>query len=214
MRCQAHALKETIMLTLFHAPRSRSSGFLWLLEETGAAYDVHYVSIMRGDGSGASDTTNPHPHGKVPLLRDGDAIVFEQTAIALYVADKFPDANLGYPVGDKGRGQFVSMLSYYSGVTEPAFLSAFLNVTPPRGTAGWVKVDEVMEFLNAHLAKNAYIAGDKFTAADVPYAGAFALFMDSPIMTQLKTLQLVDYVQRCTSRPAFARAKAKDSPPA
>ena len=41
------------MLTLYHAPRSRSARFLWLLEELGAEYQVEYVDIVRNDGSGA-----------------------------------------------------------------------------------------------------------------------------------------------------------------
>ena len=86
------------MLTLFHAPRSRSSGFLWLLEEIGAPYVIQYVSIRRGAGSGALDSANPHPHGKVPLLKDGSSMVFERTAIALYLADKFPNARSGRPL--------------------------------------------------------------------------------------------------------------------
>jgi hypothetical protein len=91
------------MLTLVHAPRSRSSRFLWLLEEIGEPYDIQCVSIRRSDGSGALDPANPHPHGKVPVLKDGGAkMVFEQTAIALYLADRFPDARLGPAIGDPG----------------------------------------------------------------------------------------------------------------
>ena len=46
------------MLTLVHAPRSRSSSFLWLLEEVGEPYDIQYVSIRRGDGSGGGWQTS------------------------------------------------------------------------------------------------------------------------------------------------------------
>src|SRR5271163_2491315 len=88
------------MLTLVHAPRSRSFGLLWLLEEVGEPYQIQYVSIRRADGSGALDPANPHPHGKVPVLKDGDAVIFEQSAIALYLADKFPQAKLGPGVAD------------------------------------------------------------------------------------------------------------------
>jgi glutathione S-transferase len=95
------------VLTLIHAPRSRSSSFLWLLEEIGAPYEIQYVSIRRGDGSGALDPANPHPHGKVPFLKDGASTVFEQTAIALYLADKFPDAHLGPTIGDPSVGCFL-----------------------------------------------------------------------------------------------------------
>ena len=37
------------MLTLFHAPRSRSTRILWLLEELGRPYQLEYVGIARGD---------------------------------------------------------------------------------------------------------------------------------------------------------------------
>jgi glutathione S-transferase len=202
------------MLTLVHAPRSRSTGFLWLLEEAGEPYEIQYVSIRRGDGSGERDPANPHPHGKVPVLKDGSTVVFEQTAIALFVVDKFPKAHLGPPVGDAARGPFLTMLSYYSGVIEPAFTSKFMNVTVPRGTAGWVSSDEAMDFINARLAEQAYIAGQEFTAADVLYAGAFALFLNSPLLADKKTRALEEYVARCVARPARGRAQAKDAKPA
>ena len=83
------------MITLYHAPRSRSSRFIFLLEELGAPYEIAKVAIRRGDGSGALDEGNPHPHGKVPAIRDGDTVVYESAAIALYLTDKFPAARLG-----------------------------------------------------------------------------------------------------------------------
>src|SRR5690349_9271241 len=87
--------RRSLMLTLVHAPRSRSSAFVWLLEEAGEPYRIQYVSIRRGDGSGSLDASNPHPHGKVPVLIDGATVIFEQSAIALYIADKYPQAGLG-----------------------------------------------------------------------------------------------------------------------
>lgn len=201
------------MLTLVHAPRSRSTSFLWLLEEIGEAYEIQYVSILRGDGSGRLDPANPHPHGKVPVLKDDSAVVFEQTAIALYLADRFPGAGLGPAIGDPARGPFLTMLSYYSGVMEPAFTSKFMNLAVPRGTAGWVSSDEAMDYVDALLAAQPYIAGERFTAADVLYAGAFALFLNSPLLGEKKTKALEDYVARCTDRPARARALAKDAMP-
>ncbi len=201
------------MLTLIHAPRSRSTSFLWLLEEIGEPYEIQYVSIRRGDGSGQLDPANPHPHGKVPLLKDGSSVVFEQTAIALYLADKFPEASLGAAVNDPARANFLTMLSYYSGVMEPAFTSKFMKLAVPRGTAGWVSAEEAMDFVNARLAAQPYIVGERFTAADVLYASAFALFLNSPLLAEKKTLALEEYVGRCTERPARGLALAKDAKP-
>ncbi len=197
------------MLTLIHSPRSRSAGFIWMLEEFGQPYQIETVTIRRADGSGALDPKNPHPHGKVPVLKDGAQVVFEQTAIALYLADKFPAAHLGPASSEPGRGNFVSLLAYYSGVIEPAFVSKFLQVKVPRGTAGWVDCDEAMDFINSKLAAQPYITGDSFTVADILYAGAFAMFMNSPMLSAKKTAQLEQYVARCTARPAHARAQTK-----
>jgi len=196
------------MITLYHAPRSRSSRFIFLLEELGAPYEIAKVNIRRGDGSGALDNGNPHPHGKVPAIRDGETIVYESAAIALYLTDKFPAAGIGPVVGDSSRGAYLTWLAYYAGVMEPAWMSAFRNWDVPRGTAGWVKTDEVMELVNTTLSKHPYILGDKFSAADVLIGTTFQLFMGSPLLP--KTDLLETYVQRVVGRPAYARAAGKD----
>jgi len=196
------------MITLYHAPRSRSSRFIFLLEELGASYEIAKVNIRRGDGSGALDPTNPHPHGKVPVIRDGETIVHESAAIALYLTDKFPAAGIGPVVGDAKRGAYLTWLAYYAGVMEPSWTSAFLKTEVPRGTAGWVKTDEVMELVNSTLAKSPYILGEKFSAADILIGTTFKLFMGSPLLA--KTDLLEAYVKRVVERPAYARAAAKD----
>jgi glutathione S-transferase len=88
------------MITLYHAPQSRSSRMLWLLEEIGAPYETKIVTIRSADGSGAVDPANPHPHGKVPTLVHDGQVIFESAAIALYLADLFPEAKLGPRVGE------------------------------------------------------------------------------------------------------------------
>lgn len=195
-------------LTLVHAPRSRSGGILWLLEELGEPYEIQIAEIRRGDGSGSADASNPHPHGKVPVLLHDDTTVYERSAICLYLTDAFSRADLGPQIGNKARGSYLTWLAYYSGVVEPSFLSKFMNYTVPRGTAGWVVVEEVMEHINGTLETRDYLVGDTFSAADILYAGAFHLFWQQP--TFQKTDKLKAYVDRCVGRPAFARAAERD----
>ena len=61
---------DPLLLAAGELGRATSSRFLWLLEEIGEPYDIQYVSIRRSDGSGALDPANPHPHGKVPVLKE------------------------------------------------------------------------------------------------------------------------------------------------
>lgn len=196
------------MITLFHHPKSRSTRFIFLLEELEAPYRLQRVTMRGSDGSGAVDPANPHPHGKVPALSDDGTIVFESPAIALYLTDRFPKNRLGPLAGEPGRGAYLSWLCYYTGVLEPAFMSKFMNADVPRGTAGWVPVDEAMAAVIDVLSRGPYMLGERFSAADVLYGTTFAMFGQSPLMPKSQVID--DYVKRIVTRPAFARAQALD----
>jgi glutathione S-transferase len=116
---------------------------------------------------------------------------------------------MGPRVGEPLRGPYLSWLAYYAGVFEPAFVSKFLKFSPPRGAAGWVALEEMMDHVNKTLEQGPYLLGERFSAADVLYASSFALFMNSPLLP--KTPQLEHYVKRCTERPACLRAATKSA---
>jgi glutathione S-transferase len=198
------------MITLYHAPKSRSTRMIFLLEEIGAPYEIKTVSIRRGDGSGAADPANPHPHVKVPAIRNGEELVFESSAIVCYLTDTFPQAGLAPKPGEAGRGRYLTMLAYYGDVLEPAFVSKFLKMDVPRGTAGWVAAEESMQYVDKLLTAQPYVAGDAFTGADILYATTFGMFAQNPMMPKLASVEA--YVKRCLERPAYARAMAKDAP--
>jgi glutathione S-transferase len=196
------------MITLFHRPKTRSSRFLFLLEELDAPYQIRLVTTRVRDG-GQVDPANPHPHGKVPTISDEGVVVFESPAIALYLTDKFPKNRLGPLVGDPLRGPYLSWLAYYGGEFEPSIMSKFMKVEVPRGTAGWVAVEEMMPVLLTRLARAPYLLGDNFSAVDVLFGTSFALFAQSDLMPKSPVLDA--YVQRIVTRPAFARGLTRDA---
>ena len=183
------------MITLFHRPKSRSSRFVFLLEELEAPYEISLV-----DATG----TNPHPHGKVPAIADDGALVFESSAIALYLTDKFPKNGIGPLPGDPLRGPYLTWLAYYCGVMEPAWMMKFANVELPGPTAGWPPVEKVMAHTLGMLEKRPYLLGDRFSAADILVGTTFSLFMGSPMLP--KTPEIEGYVRRILDRPAYGRA--------
>lgn len=197
------------MITLFHRSQTRSTRFIFLLEELAAPYQIKLVTTRTRDGTGVVDPTNPHPHGKVPAISDAGVIVFESPAIALYLTDKFPAKRLGPLVGERERGAYLSWLSYYTGVLEPAFMSKFMNMEVPRGTAGWVPLDEAMAAVISALSPGPYLLGERFSAVDVLYGTTFAMFAQSPMMA--KSTVIDAYVQRIVTRPAFGRAQVRDA---
>jgi len=196
------------MITLYHAPRSRSFRTLWLLEEIGQPYEIKRVSIRRGDGTGSADPANPHPHGKVPAVVHDGLLVFETTAIALYLTDLFPASGLGPQIGEPDRAPYVTWLSYYSGVFEPSLTAKFLKVQHVYGTFGWAPFDEVQDYLNRALQRGPYFLGERFSAVDLVFGGSLPMLMRAGMMPETATLR--EYTARITARPAFARASAKD----
>ena len=197
------------MITLFHHPKSRSTRFIFLLEELEAPYQIRLVTTRKSDGTGAVDPANPHPHGKVPAISDDGVIVFESPAVTLYLTDRFPKNRLGPLVGEPERGPYLSWLAYYTGVLEPAFMSKFMNTEVPRGTAGWVPLDEAMAAVIQVLSAGPYMLGERFSGVDILYGTTFAMFGQSPMMP--KSTIIDAYVQRIVTRPAFARAQALDA---
>ena len=199
------------MITLYHRPKTRSSRFIFLLEELGAPYEIKQVSVRTGGGEGAADPANPHPHGKVPAIKDNETgdVVYESPAIALYLTDKFPKAGIGPTVGQPGRGAYLSWLVYYGSVLEPAFMSKFMNTPVPRPQAGWVEVEEAMAHVLGSLTKHKWLLGESFTALDVLYGTTFAMFGQSPMMPKSEVIDL--YVKHVTERKAYKQSLEKDN---
>jgi glutathione S-transferase len=196
------------MLTLHHAPQSRSSRIVWLLEELGADYEVRVTNIPRMDGSGASDAANPHPDKKVPALVHDGVLVTESAAIVLYLTDLFPAAGCGPTVGDPGRGPYLTWLAYYAGVIEPVVNLAFSGLSEHAGMQRTFTSRAAVDrrILEA-LEPGPYLLGERFSGADVLVASLGQWARD-----MMPAGPVVDaYLQRCLARPALARAMSKDA---
>lgn len=192
------------MLTLFHAPRSRSTRFLWLLEELGAEYAVRTVDIYRSFGNtGARDPANPHPHGQVPALLDDGVLITESAAIALYLTDKFPAAGIGPLIDDPRRGPYLSWLAYYAGVLEPSVVNLWKQRQDDEDKKTYQLLDDR---LRSTLDKTPWLLGDTFSAADILFVSLlqFARQMLPPHAVY------DEWLARANARPALARALAKD----
>jgi glutathione S-transferase len=194
------------MITLYHSPQTRSGSILWLLEELGVPYETKQVTFRKFDGTGEKDPANPHPHGKVPALTDGGDTLFESSAIALYLTDKYRKVRMGPAAGEPGRADYLSWLAYRPGVMEPALLCRRFGVAHVQGAMGWAPADEVEEVLNAHLAGRDYFLGKEFSALDILIGGGIHFMIMAGMMTETSVLKA--YTARITNRPAFAKMMA------
>lgn len=190
------------MLTLFHAPQSRSTRILTLIEEMGIADKVtlHPVDIVRADGTGSPDPANPHPEAKVPALDHDGALVTESGAVMLYLTDLFP-TSLAPAQGDPRRGDFLTWLFWYGSVMEPVMIQSTAGITHPWLTKTYRGMPEVTARLRHALQRGPWLLGETFTAADILIQSPFQWFRDATPDDPL----IRDWLARAAERPAFQR---------
>jgi glutathione S-transferase len=196
-------------LTLYHSPNSRSFSALLMLEELGAEYDVHMLDFGKEEQL-APAYRAINPMGKVPALKHGDAVVTEQVAIALYLADLFPERALAPPIGDALRGPYLRWMVFYAACFEPAVVDRALQREPGRrAMSPYGEYDAVLSAMNAQLAGGPWLLGEHFTAADVIWGTALQWTTMFKIVTS--TPEIAAYIDRFAARPAMAKAHAKDA---
>ena len=194
-------------LVFYTNPMSRGRIIRWMLEEVGCDYDTElldYASTMKDDPYLAIN-----PMGKVPAIVHKGRVVTECAAICAYLGDAFPAAGLAPALDD--RADYYRWLFFAAGPVEQAVTNKAAGFEPPaeRGRMfGYGNFDLTVDVLESAVRANPYIAGDRFTAADV-YVGSQVAWG-----LQFGTLPTRDafvaYAEKLTSRDAAKRAAAKD----
>lgn len=193
------------MLKFYHAPWSRSTNVLWLLEELGVPYEIELVDIR----SPVPDAYREiQPNKKVPAIDHDGVIVTERAAISIYLCDAFPQAGLAPKIGDKARAAYLTWLVYADSVFDPAVAAHTLKLEYPPSGVSFGSYEDLVANLERRLSEHEYVAGDRFTAADVQMAGSMGYVMQQGWLEAKPAFKV--YVERCKSRPAAKRADAKD----
>ena len=196
------------LVTLYHAPNTRSTGALTLLEELGVEYTLHPLNMKAGEHR-APAYLAINPMGKVPAITYRGALVTEQVAIYIYLADLYPQAGLAPALDAPLRGPYLRFLAFYGSCFEPAVIDRYMKRDPgmvamsPYGT-----FDAVLDTLSAQLRAGPYLLGETFSAADVLWGVALGWMTRFKLVPELP--EIMDYVGSCAGRPAFARAAEKD----
>ena len=198
-------LKELVFYT---HPMSRGRLVRWMLEEVGAPYSVQvreYAGTMK-----SAEYLAINPMGKVPAIRHGDTTVTECAAICAYLADAFPEAGLAPPVA--ARGAYYRWLFFAAGPLEAASSNRMLGfevTVEQERMVGYGNLATVVDTLETALAGGGYVAGERFSAADVYVGSQIGWGMDM-LQTIDKRPAFVDYWERISGREAHRRANALD----
>ena len=194
-------------LKFYTNPMSRGQTIRWVLEEVGQPYETEildYASTMKSE-----PYLSVNPMGKVPAIVHNGKVVTEVAAICCYLADAFPEAGLA--PDPRNRADYYRWIFFTSGPIEAAFSNkaAGWEPTPERQRMiGYGNYDLAIGTLEKALAGKTYIAGDRFTAADL-YVGANVNFMLQFNLLEPRPV-FTDYAARMTDRDAYRRARDID----
>lgn len=194
-------------LVFYTNPMSRGRIVRWMLEEIGADYRqvlLGYETSMKAD-----DYLAINPMGKVPAITHKGRVVTECAAICAYLADVFPEAGLAPALNE--RAAYYRWLFFAAGPLEAAVVNETLNVSiseEQQRMVGYGHYDLVIETLASATSGTPFIAGDRFTAADV-YVGAHVMW-GMQFGSIPKRPEFEAYAARLADRPALKTAQSID----
>ena len=195
-------------MKLFWCPRTRAVRAVWLLEEAGLDYERVPIDVRDPASREIEGFMAASPMGKVPALQDGAVALAESAAIALYVADRYPQTRLAPAVDHPDRGRFLYWMFFTPAVIEPAMVEKFGGHESNRGQHGWGDFDAMIDVFERGLEQGPWIMGAQFCAADI-LVGSTAVFMRRfEVLPDSKILH--EYADRCLERPAYQRALELD----
>lgn len=207
------------MYLLYWSPGSASMAPHGALEEAGAKYELTLVNTDEGAHRDPA-YLKLNPNAKVPtLVADGKFVMFESAAMAMFIADRHPEARLAPGPDEMARGHFYQWLTHLTNSVQPAMLRYYY---PERHTAdesgheavkskAMEEIGSLWGRIDQHLASHGpYLLGERFSAADI-----FAHMLSGWQQCCPNTYERFPNVKRLTDlvagRPAMQRVIQKNS---
>jgi GST-like protein len=185
------------------------------LEELGLDYALQAVNVRKGEQK-APGFLSLNPNAKVPVLVDPDAkegrlVLTESAAILIYLAEK---AGKLLPASGEGRARVFEQLFFHASGLGPAFGQAGFfqrQASEPQPLAIQrfsTEARRTLGVLDGVLANSRFVAGDRFTIADIAHFG-WLWRREFAGVTFDETPHVARWYEALESRPAVQRAIAR-----
>jgi glutathione S-transferase len=201
------------MLQLHYHPSNASMAPHLLLEELGVPFELKLVDRAR-QAHKTPEYLRLNPNGLIPVLIDGDLVLYEAAAICLHLADTHPLAALAPTVGTAQRAHFYKWLVWLTNTLQATLIVYFYPqrwadapdaVTQVKAHAE-AKVGAMLDQLDAELARHGepWLLGPTFSAVDA-YALMLCRWTRGFVRPARHLARLGPYLQRMLARPATLR---------
>ena len=199
------------MLKVHFAPNSRAGRIIWLMEELELEYEVNVMPFSK-EGLKSNEHRARHALGRVPVLEDGEVMIFESGAIIEYVLTRHKEGGLKPKTDSPEFPYYLQWFHYCEGMVMPPMNQIVVQtilLPPERRDENVLKqaknlLTKSLMMVNTNLADKEYLIGD-FSAADLMLG--HACYMSNRMGCVTDEMQHIkDYVARISARPAFKKA--------
>lgn len=209
------------MITLHYHPGNASLAPHVLLHELGVPFELQRVDRAAGEHKSPA-YLRLNPNGQIPVLVDGDLVLYEAAAICLHLVDTHPQAGLAPPVGSVERAHFYKWLIWMTNTLQAMLMHYFYGdrLVDPGNVEGarqikahaQARVGECLKQLDAHLAAQSgdWMLGSRYSALD-PYA--WMLCRWTRVFDQMPAREyphIAPFLQRMLERSALQRVIAAE----
>lgn len=206
------------MLTVHHLGHSQSERVVWLCEELGLAYKLLHYTRDPVTRLSPPELKALHSLGAAPVIQDGDLLLAESAAVVEYIIVKHGGGRLKPGPDHPDYADFLYWFHFSNGNLQPAMgrLMMVSRTKVPEGdpvlsgVQGRLRL--VLELMEARLGKVPYLAGDEFTAADIMSVFSLTTMRLFQPLDLAPYANILAYLQRIGTRPAYRRAMAKGDP--
>ena len=205
------------MITIYHLDTSRSERIVWLMEELGLEYKLEL--FQRNDNGSAPDALREiHALGKAPVIRDGDTVLAESGAIVDYIVHRYAGDRLAVAPAAADYARYIYWFHFAEGSLMSLLILALVLGRVPEANASPVRtrvlerMKQTLSFIDSELAQATYFAGAAFTAADVMMTFPFTTMRHFLKYDLAPYANILAYLQRIESRPAYQKAMALAGP--
>jgi glutathione S-transferase len=211
------------MIALHYYPGNASLTPHMLLEEIGAPFELRLVDRTRAAHKSPA-YLKLNPNGQIPVLVDGDLVLYETAAICLHLADTYPEAQLAPPMQTAERAHFYKWLVWCTNTLQAMLMHYFYSERMVNEgdavAAAQVKshaetrVGGMLDQLDAQLASHQtdWLLGSTFSAVD-PYVLMLCRWTRGFGRPARSLPHLGLYLQRVLARPAVRRTFANEKLP-
>ncbi|MFM0519115.1 MULTISPECIES: glutathione S-transferase family protein [Caballeronia] len=200
---------------LFYYPSNASMAPHIVLEEIGQPFELVLVDRTQDEHKSA-DYLRLNPNGLIPVLVDGDTVLYETAAICLHLADTHPESGMAPALATPERAEFYKWLMWLTNTLQAALIVYFYperwvdagNAPGARQvqTHAELKIGILLEQLESQLqsSEGPWLLGSQYTILD-PYAFMLCRWTRGFTKPAREWPLLGQYLQRMLARPAIQR---------